>query len=57
MQEVAERRQKLINDPDAAAADISRDPAVLATYRERFSLATVGARYKNRLEQLWNRQA
>ena len=57
MQEVAERRQKLINDPDAAAADISRDPSVLATYRKRFALATVGARYKTRLEELWNRQA
>ena len=44
MQEVAERRQKLIKDPDAAAADISRDPSVLATYRKHFSLATVGAR-------------
>jgi len=57
MQQVAERRQKLINKPDAAAADISRDPEILTTYRKRFSLATVGARYKARLEQIWNRSA
>ena len=35
------------------ADDPSRDPAVLAGYRERFSFASVGARYRARLEQLW----
>ena len=53
MRQVAERRIKLVNNPDAFAADISRDPAVLALYRERFSLAAAGARYKKQLQQLW----
>lgn len=35
------------------AGNPSRDPAVLASYRERFSLASVGAHYRARLEALW----
>ena len=48
---VAARRLALAADP--RAADPSRDPAVLASYRERFSFATVGGRYRARLEELW----
>ncbi len=49
--EVAARRLALAADP--RAADPSRDPAVLASYRERFSFAVVGGRYRVQLEQLW----
>ena len=48
MQQVAARRLALANDPEAAAADPSRDPAVLAAYRQRFSWAAAGARYRAR---------
>jgi glycosyltransferase involved in cell wall biosynthesis len=48
---VAARRLALAADPHAA--DPSRDPAVLASYRERFSFAVVGGRYRVQLEQLW----
>jgi hypothetical protein len=41
-------------EPDLKHADDpSRDPAVLAGYRERFSFASVGARYRARLDELW----
>jgi len=53
MQQVAARRLALAADPEAAVADASRDPAVLAAYRQRFSFAAVGARYRVRLEELW----
>ena len=49
--DVAERRLAMARD--SFAADPSRDPAVLAGYRERFSFASVGARYRARLEELW----
>jgi glycosyltransferase involved in cell wall biosynthesis len=49
--QVAARRLAIAEDP--FAADPSRDPAVLAGYRERFSFASVGARYRARLEELW----
>ena len=49
--EVAARCLALGADP--RAADPSRDPAVLACYRERFSFAVVGRRYRARLEKLW----
>jgi glycosyltransferase involved in cell wall biosynthesis len=49
--EVAARRLALAAAPHAA--DPSRDPAVLASYRERFSFAVVGGRYRARLEELW----
>ncbi len=42
MQQVAGRRLALANDREAAAVDPSRDPAVLAAYRERFSWAAPG---------------
>ena len=40
-------------DPESAAADPSKDPGVLAIYRQRFSLEAAGARYRARLEELW----
>ena len=48
--QVAARRLAMAGD--LFAADPSRDPAVLAGYRERFSFASVGARYRARLEAL-----
>ena len=56
MQQVAARRLALANDPEAAAADPSRDPSVLAAYRQRFSWAAAGARYRARLEELWRQR-
>lgn len=56
LQQVAARRLVLAADPEAAAADPSRDPAVLAGYRQRFSFAAAGARYRARLEELWARR-
>jgi hypothetical protein len=53
MQQVAARRLALATDHEAAAADPSRDPSVLAAYRQRFSFAVVGGRYRARLEELW----
>jgi hypothetical protein len=44
MEQVAARRLALANDHEAAATDPSRDPEVLAVYRERFSWAAAGAR-------------
>ncbi len=49
--QVAARRLAIARDP--FAADPSRDPAVLAGYRERFSFASVGACYRARLDELW----
>jgi hypothetical protein len=57
MQQVAGRRLALTDDPEAAAADPSRDPSVLAAYRQRFSWAAAGARYRARLEELWGAAA
>lgn len=56
MQQVAARRLALVNDPEAAAADPSRDPSMLAAYRQRFSWAAAGARYRARLEELWGQR-
>jgi len=56
MQQVAARRLAMAADPEAAALDPSRDPAVLAGYRERFSFAAAGARYRARLEKLWGQR-
>ena len=53
MQQVAARRLAMAVDPEAAAADPSRDPSVLAAYRQRFSWVGAGARYRARLEELW----
>ena len=53
MQRVAARRLAPVNDHEAAAANPSRDPSVLAAYRQRFSWAAAGARYRARLEELW----
>ena len=52
MQQVAARRLALASDPEAAAADPSRDPEVLAAYGQRFSWAATGARYRVRLKEL-----
>ena len=56
MQKVAARRLALASDPEAAAADPSRDPSVLAAYRQRFLWAAAGARYRARLEELWGQR-
>jgi hypothetical protein len=56
MEQVAARRLALANDQEAAATDPSRDPEVLAVYRERFSWAAAGARYRARLEVLWEQR-
>jgi hypothetical protein len=56
MQQVAARRLALANDHGAAAVDPSRDPEVLAAYRQRFSWAAAGARYRARLEELWGQR-
>ena len=53
MQPVAARRLAPVNDHEAAAADPSRDPEVLAAYRQRFSWAAAGALDRARLEELW----
>jgi hypothetical protein len=47
--QVAARHLAVAGDP--AAADPSRDPAVLAGYRERFSFASVGARLRWRADR------
>ena len=49
--QVAARRLAIAKDP--SAVDPSRDRAILASYRQQFSFATVGARYRARLEALW----
>ena len=46
----------MANDREAAASDPSRDPEVLAAYRQRFSWAAAGARYRARLEELWGQR-
>jgi glycosyltransferase involved in cell wall biosynthesis len=51
--QVAERRLSRDICGYPVADDPSRDPAVLAGYRERFSFASVGARYRARLDELW----
>lgn len=51
--QVASRRLAFAVDPRLAARDPSRDPAVLADYRDRFSFAAAGGRYRTRLEALW----
>jgi len=56
MQRMAARRLALAADSEAAAADPSREPAVLAGYRQRFSFAAAGVRYRARLEELWGQR-
>jgi len=56
MQQVAARRLALANDHEAAAADPSKDPSVMAAYRQRFSWSAAGARYRARLEELWGQR-
>jgi hypothetical protein len=54
MHRVAARRLGLASAPTALISqDPSRDPAVFATYHNRFSCAAAGQRYRQRLEQLW----
>jgi glycosyltransferase involved in cell wall biosynthesis len=52
--EVASRRWALARDSGGNPCDPSRDPAVLAQYRQHFSFAAAGARYRQRLEELWS---
>jgi hypothetical protein len=56
MQEVAARRCGLHSDPAMAIVEPSRDHDVLDVYRERFSYATAGFRYRLRLEELWSQR-
>jgi hypothetical protein len=56
MQQVAARRRGLASDNASATVDPSRDPDVLAAYRQRFSTAAAGLRYKARLEDLWSQR-
>jgi len=53
MQHVAVRRRGLALDPATELIDPSRDPDVLAAYRQRFSYYAAGLRYRERLEELW----
>jgi hypothetical protein len=39
-----------------AIVEASRDHDVLDVYRERFSYATAGLRYRLRLEELWSQR-
>ena len=52
MQHVEVRRLAIAADPEAAVADPSRDPSVLAAYRQHFVFAAAGLRYRARLEEL-----
>ena len=53
MRNVAERRINVMLNPQAFARDVSRDESVLNAYRERFSYAVAGSRYKQRLQEIW----
>lgn len=52
--EVAARRWALAHDAVPSPCDPSRDPAVLHRYRQHFSFSAAGARYRQRLDQIWN---
>jgi len=52
MQEVAERRLEIACNPNAF--DPCRSAKVLADCRKRFSFVEIGARYRERLQLLWN---
>lgn len=54
MQEVANRRHASIKHTGSISFDISCDADVLSSYRDYFSSASAGYRYKARLEELWN---
>ena len=49
--QVAIRRHAIATNSEAA--DPSRDEAVLAEYRKKFSFGVVGQRYRARLEEVW----
>ena len=53
MQEVAEQRLQLSNNPNARDTVSIGDLDNLADYRKQFSFTAVGDRYKTRLKQLW----
>jgi len=53
MRNVAERRINVMLNSQAFARDVSRDESVLNAYRERFSYAVAGSRYKQRLQEIW----
>ena len=53
IRDVAERRITTMLNQQALAGDLSRDKSVLSAYRERFSYAVVGYRYKQRLQEIW----
>ncbi|QNI96563.1 glycosyltransferase [Synechococcus sp. RS9902] len=54
MQDVAERRINLAVNSNNYYANITSNCKILTDYRERFSLSSVGERYKDRLRQLWS---
>jgi glycosyltransferase involved in cell wall biosynthesis len=56
MQQVATRRIAITTDPAADPHDPSCDSDLLAAYRERFSCAAAGERYRERLLALWNQR-
>lgn len=51
--DVAAQRLALVADPSLQHQDPNCDLTVLAAYRQRFSSAAAGARYRARLEELW----
>ena len=56
MQQVATRRVDIAADAFTATQEPSRDPEVLTTYRQMFSFAAAGARYRTRLDELWSQR-
>ena len=53
-QQVALNRIRCLDNPHTVFRHFSHDPAVLKTYRDRFSFRVVGERYKLRLQDLWS---
>jgi glycosyltransferase involved in cell wall biosynthesis len=55
MRQIAERRFA-VRAAQHVDANLNRNPAVLAAYQEQFSVAAAGARYRDRLEELWGQR-
>ena len=56
MRKIATRRSSFISNPRNIESDICRNADILASYRDYFSLAAVGSRYKSRLKYIWDKQ-
>ena len=56
MRKIATRRSSFISNPRNMESDICRNADILASYRDYFSLAAVGSRYKSRLKYIWDKQ-